>query len=391
MDTYEHLYKIIKNEKWNLNSNIQLDENICMNYVFVTMLLNNANISTINIINNICSKYPYLYIHTTIDAYFVLCIYEDIEYHNLSSDILSIVIGNILSLSYIHLLEFMYITIKKNINNINLDTMFVKYLKSGNSFKFEDICNYLVSLKFDINKHNHDIMLFYLKNPTIDIHIINGLWFSQEQMNIINKHLVFDDNYISFENAAVCMNVRDYAGLYALNNCSFSSSNVDVFVMNAYYTNDVVCINKNKDIHKPNFECLKASCGNNALDKINYIPDENINNAFKMHKLNIVNLGYVDCDIDVNTIITLNMPLKYISDLNIDKCTFNIFVKSCYEKLCRETCRIYIERHVSDILKYEYFQNNLFVNAFTRINEYDVFINMNDIMCYVVKCFSGYS
>ncbi len=266
---------------------------------------------------------------------------------------------------------------------INLDEVFDKYLYLCDCFcdkivyGFNEICEYMINNKINMNKYIDRIIVICIKNMK-QLHDIKGIELSQEQEEYYNRYVTSKDD--TFERIIVNHTPRTFADLYALVNCKYGA-NVDENIYDAYKNNDIVYINKHK--HVPNFECLVCSYKRN-YERYTYTPYNTMDTIDRIYKLNIHELTTKNIKYDMNEYIKTNEILnKFSGELKLGngKCKVQKYIKQC---CIRHYNSDLVKYDFVDVMKYHYVTNTLFINIFTRLNKYDVYINFGNLVYYIL-------
>ncbi len=276
------------------------------------------------------------------------------------------------------------------ISMIDLDEVFDKYLYLINCFNcalfsakvntFKEICEYMFNNKINMNKYMDRIIAICIKNIDYDtkIYDIKGIELSQEQEEYYNRYVTSKDD--TFERIIVNHAPQTFADLYALVNCK-NDAKVDENIYDAYENNDVVYINKNK--HVPNFVCLVRSYKLN-YERYTYTPYNTMDTIDRIYKLNIHELATKNIDYDMNEHIKVNDILNRFSS-GSKYVNYTCTVKEYIEDCCNTHYLVNIPYYdCVDVMKYHYVKNTLFINIFTRLNKYDVYINFGNLVYYIL-------
>ncbi len=302
---------------------------------------------------------------------------------------------------------------------IDLDEVFDKYLYLIDCFReqhvycFKEICEYMIGNKINMNKYINRIIAICMKNQYTmnnftQIHDIKGIELTPEQEEYYNRYVASkDDTFERIIGICIPYTYTSFCRSYALVNCKYDAI-VDENIYNAYKNKDIVYINKHK--HVPNFECIVCSFSSYKLldrKKYTYTPDINMDTVDRLCKLNVHELTVKNINYDLNGCIKMNDILTGFSgELNLEyddddgmctlkeyddnMCTLKEYIEKCCVEHYDNKFSIYscIKYNCDDIMKYHYVQNTPFINIFTRLNKYDVFINFGNLVYYILDNYS---
>ncbi len=267
---------------------------------------------------------------------------------------------------------------------IDLDEVFDRYLYLFDCFccdgqlyydlfyDLEEICEYMISNKINMNKYIDRIIVICIKNRYTQLHDIEGIELTPEQEEYYNRYV--KSEYDTFESIIINHKPKSYANLYALVNCKYDAK-VDKFMYHAYRESNTVYINKYK--HIPDFKCLIRSCS--SIIEHKYTPNNDMDIIDRIYKLNIHELTTKNKKYNENEYIKLNeILIGFSGELHDEYCTVKQYIEQCCINHCDS------KTFPDDVMKYHYVQNTLFINIFTRLNKYDVYINFGNLVYYVL-------